>query len=129
MALRFLAPALAVFFSLAPALAVAQSAGTRYTPLVVGWERYFTVTVEGSAPGRVAGWISNEWGFPARRIQLLVEGLDAAGQVTGQRVAWLGHDLAPGARAFFQAPAPPGTSHRVSVFAFDWVQAASLSAP
>ena len=122
--------ALTVLGCLTPSLARGQGGPSRLTPLVVGWERYFTITSE-TAPGggRVTGTIVNEWGFAARRIQLLVEGLDAAGQVTGQSVVWLGHDLPPGGRGYFDVRAPAGTRHRVSVFAFDWVQTASLSAP
>lgn len=68
----------------------------------------------------------NDWGFSARNVQLLVEGLDSTGNVVGQRVAWLGSELTPGMRAYFETPAPPpapAAGYRVSVFAFDWVQA------
>jgi hypothetical protein len=109
-----------------PGLALAQ--GARYTPLVVGWERFFTITSE-TARGRVAGYVTNEWGFAAVRVQLLVDGLDDSGQVVAQNVAWLGHGIGPGSRVYYEVPAPAGTRHRVSVFAFDWVQTASLEAP
>ena len=120
--------AVAILACLVPGLAVAQN----YTPLVAGWEQFFSITAETiQAAGRphATGYVRNEWGFPARRIQLLVEGLDAAGQVTGQTIVWLGHELPPGARAYFDVTAPPGTRYRVSMFAFDFVQTASLNAP
>ena len=53
-------------------------------PLVLGGEQFFRLEWE---PGErrggpvVRGSIVNEWGFPARRVQLLVEGLDATGRV------------------------------------------------
>jgi len=118
----------AIFSCVVPGFAVAQN----YTPLIVGWEQFFSVmaeTIQAGGRPRVAGHIRNESGFPARRIQLLVEGLDAAGQVTGQTVAWFGYELPSGARGYFDVPAPPGTRHRVSVFAFDFIQSASLNAP
>lgn len=71
----------------------------------------------------VSGHILNDWGFPATRIQLLVEGLDATGRVESQKVAWLGATLTPGMRAYFEVPVDrPEPAYRVSVFAFDWVQ-------
>lgn len=112
---------------------VEGAVGQSLVPLVVGWERFFTLTWEawqdGSQP-MVGGYIKNEAGFPARKIQLLVEAVDASGRVTGQRVSWLGSDLTPGMRAYFEAPAPaPAATYRVSVFAYDWIQTADLQAP
>ena len=103
------------------------------TPLFLGWERYFTLSWEAGQhrgqPG-VSGYLKNESGFPTRRIQLLVEAVDASGRVTGQRVSWLGSALTPGMRAYFEAPAPPpAATYRVSVFAYDWVQTAEVQAP
>lgn len=96
-------------------------------PLVVGWERYFTVEWKTSeVRGRpvVWGYVENAWGTPAIRVQLLVESLDQAGQVVAQRVEWLpDRTLMPGERAYFEVPAPrPAAQYRVSVFAFDWLQ-------
>jgi len=103
------------------------------TPLFLGWERYFTLSWEAGQhrgqPG-VSGYLKNESGFPTRRIQLLVEAVDASGRVTGQRVSWLGGDLTSGMRGYFEAPAPPpAATYRVSVFAFELVQTAELQAP
>jgi hypothetical protein len=115
--------------------ATAHVAGAQaLTPLVLGWERFFTLTWESSedrGQPTVSGYIKNDMGFPARRVQLLVEAVDASGRVTGQRVSWLGSsDLTPGTRAYFEAPAPPpAASYRVSVFGFDWVQTAEVQAP
>ena len=91
-------------------------------PMVVDWEQYFRVESRPvSREGRsvVTGtlWNTATWG--AKRIQLLVEGLDANGQAVEQRVAWLGVDLAAGTHAYFEIPMQAATSYRVSVFAFD----------
>jgi hypothetical protein len=97
-------------------------------PLVLGWEQYFKLdwkadTLKGQPV--VWGHILNDWGMPARSIQLLVEGLDQSGQVTSQRVAWLGTDLTPGTRAYFEVRTPSAASaYRVQVFAFEWIQGA-----
>jgi hypothetical protein len=91
-------------------------------PLVVDWEQYFRVESQSvSRDGRalVTGtlWNTTTWG--ARRIQLLVEGLDAGGRVVDQQVVWLGVNLTAGAHAYFEVPVRGAPSHRVSVFAFD----------
>jgi len=102
-------------------------------PLVLGGEQFFTVQWEaGERRGRptVHGTIGNEWGFPARRVQILVESLDASGRVLAQRVAWLGADLMPGTSAWFEERVPaPAPAYRVRVFAWDWVQSASADMP
>jgi hypothetical protein len=109
------------------------AAGQTLTPRILGWENFFTLTWEQSQErGQpvISGYIKNNAGFPARRIQLLVDALDASGRVTGQRVSWLGSDLTSGMRAYFEVPAPPPAStYRVSVFAYDWVQTAEIQAP
>jgi hypothetical protein len=102
-------------------------------PLVLGWERFFTISWESwEETGRpvVGGYIRNESGFTAAKVQLLVEALDPAGHVVDQRVSWLGSQLTAGTRAYFEVPAPPRpAAYRVSVFAFDWVQTASIQTP
>ena len=82
------------------------------------------VDITAQAPGPITPHVQSgavrllaNWG--AKRIQLLVDALDAGGQVVNQRVIWLGVDLAPGTHAAFEVPMPVSSSYRVSVFAFD----------
>jgi hypothetical protein len=108
----------AVLVGLTPSVAASQS----LQPLVVDWLQYFRIESESAARGGrtvVKGtvWNTGPWG--AKKIQLLVDALDASGQVVSQRVAWLGIDLASGTHAAFEVPMPPSASYRVSVFAFD----------
>jgi hypothetical protein len=117
-----------------PNLVAAQgSSAPRYEPLVRGWEQFFRVTWEPfERRGRpyLGGYIFNDWGLTAMRAQLLVEALDASGNVVQQTVHWVGHTIPPGSRVYFEVPAPQAASaYRVSVFAFDWLQTASLEAP
>jgi hypothetical protein len=58
-----------------------------------------------------------------RRVQILVDTLDAAGQVTAQRLAFVPGDLAGGGRLFFQVPAAPAPAYRVRVFSYDRFEA------
>jgi hypothetical protein len=95
--------------------AVVEAAPTPLTPLVAEWDRYFSVEAQPGRPGGVV-WNTSDW--DTRRIQLLIEGLDAAGQTVSQSVVWLGADLPAGSHAYFDAPMPPAASYRVRVFAF-----------
>jgi hypothetical protein len=114
-------------------LGLSQAQGGRLTPLVVGWERFFTITSESVARGggpRVVGYLTNEAGFKAQRVRLLIEGIDASGQITGQSIAWVpSPGPGPGGRVYFDEPAPAGLRHRVSVFSYDWLQSAMFDAP
>jgi hypothetical protein len=113
--------ALLVFSTCAPA-----ADGRPMTPLVVGWEQFFKLTwsvVESKRGPVVTGRIYNDWGFAAANVRLLVDELDANGQIIDQRLGWLGFTLTPGTTAPFEIPVAHATpNYRVSVFAFDWVQ-------
>jgi hypothetical protein len=105
--------------------AVAQGAAL-LAPLVVDGERYFTVEWQAAdTNGRPAvhGRIRNEFGFPARKIRLLVDSLDATGAVTAQTITYLPFDLSPGTGSYFEARVPArAASYRVSVFQWEWIQ-------
>ena len=108
-------------------LASSAMAAGPLTPLVVGWEQFFKLNwTVGERKGKpvVTGTIYNNWGFAAANVRLLVDELDANGQIVEQQVGWLGFTLTPGTTAPFEVPVVHATpNHRVSVFAFDWVQA------
>jgi hypothetical protein len=103
----------------------AARSGALLTPLFVGWPQYFSIdwtALESGGRPVVAGHVLNDWGLPARRLQLLVDALDDRGEVIAQRLVWVtSMELMPGTRAYFEVPAPVAASrYRVSVFAFDW---------
>jgi hypothetical protein len=122
--IRFVTILLAI--SLALSSCASSTASGPLTPLVVGWERYFTLTWqmdERKGKPVVIGKIYNNWGFAAANMRLLVDELDANGQIVDQQLGCLGFTLTPGTTAPFEVPVAHGTpTHRVSVFAFDWVQ-------
>jgi hypothetical protein len=128
--MRSLAAALVIAVTIGAAgcvsVAPTTTAHGELRPLVLGWEQYFKLTWEPELRGGIPiirGWIFNDGGFAAIRVQLLVEGLDAAGLVTEQQVAGLNFWLSPGTIAPFEvALARPAATYRVSVFAFDWDQ-------
>lgn len=93
------------------------------SPLVVNWQRYFTIdwqATERDGRAVVTGTVLNTSTCGAQRIQLLVDALNPSGGLVDQRVVWLGSDLSPGSHAYFEVPAAaPAARHQVSVFAFD----------
>jgi hypothetical protein len=98
-------------------------------PLVTGSQQYFTLEWQTARRGNqpaVQGYIRNNWGFAAANVRLLVEGLEPPGRLVGQRVIWLGGQLTPGTRAYFETTMPPAPTYRVRVFAYDWIQSAEM---
>jgi hypothetical protein len=114
-------------FVLLAATAVSGQPARLLSPLVVGGESHFRLDWQPAEVGGrrvVRGTIQNTSVYPARRIQLLIEGLDASGAVVHQRVEWLGSDLPSGARVDFESPAGgAAATYRVSLFAFDLTRA------
>lgn len=115
---------------LAVSCAEGAPAAEQLRPLVTGWEQHFTITWQASERGGrpvVSGYVLSSSGFAATRVLLLIEGLDGSGRVVDQRVEWLGTELMPGARVYFEVALPRASaSYRVSMFSYDWVQTASL---
>jgi len=103
------------------------------TPHFPAWERYFTVswqTFERQGRPYLSGYVTNQYGAGAGRVQLLIDALDGSNRVVAQRVEWLAGDVGPFSRRYFEVPAPqPASTYRVSVFAFDFYQAALIQAP
>jgi len=97
------------------------------TPLVVDGERYFKLQWEAGERAQrpeVHGQILNEFGYPARKVRLLVNSLDATGAVTDQTLVYMPGDLLPGSRYYFETRVPaPAASYRVVVFQYEWIQA------
>ena len=98
-------------------------------PLVVGSQQFFALDWQTSRRGNqsvVQGYIRNNWGFTAANMRLLVEALEPPDRLVSQRIIWLGGQLTPGTRAYFETAMPPATTYRVRVFAYDWIQSGEL---
>ena len=93
-------------------------------PLARGSDQFFPATwapIEKNGRRYVSGYVANVSGIPARRVQILVDGLDPSGRVMSQTVSWVG-EISPGSRTYFEVRAPqPGATYRVSVL-FDLLQ-------
>jgi hypothetical protein len=69
----------------------------------------------------VTGHVVNTLGIAAHNVRLLVESLDAAGQVTGTTIGYVSGDVLPGARMYFEVPvARAAPAYRVVVLSWDW---------
>ena len=103
------------------------------TPHFPPWERYFDVSwepFERRGQPWLSGYVVSKWGETATGMKLLVESLDANGQIVGQRVEWLNGIVPVFSRTYFEVPAPPrAASYRVRVYSFDFPQSARFEAP
>jgi len=104
-------------------------ARTGLQPLNLGWERHLSVTWE-SGPQRggqvVSGYVNNTSPYDLANIRVLVEALDAGGQVVEQRVGVLPGELRGGGRVYFEVPIAPAPTYRVRVFSYDRLESAGL---
>jgi hypothetical protein len=97
-------------------------AGAELQPLMVGWERIFSVDWQpGQYRGQpaVEGYVNNNSPYSTTNIRIIVDSLDTGGKVTNQQIAYLTGDLLGGGRLFFQVPAAAAPNYRVRVFSYD----------
>ena len=99
-----------------PALALAQNA----LP-----SRYFRVeseTKDGRRGPTLSGYVYNDYGgYVATRVQLLIEGLDASGNVTSTATSFVLGEVPGGSRRYFELPLKTAraASYRVQVVAYE----------
>ena len=97
---------------------------TTTTPGVT--ERWFKIdwTVEDAgAERKLDGTVENVSGRPVMDVQLLIQSLDAAGNLVDQRRQWLAGGIPNGARQYFAARnLPPADQYRVNVWSYRAVE-------
>jgi hypothetical protein len=73
-------------------------------------------------PRVLSGYVYNmHSGMTADRMQLLIERLDAAGNVIGTSSTWVLGGVPPANRAYFSTRVEPAASYRVQIVGFDWI--------
>jgi len=91
-----------------------------------GAESYFKVewqADERAGKPLVSGYVTNQWGVPARNVRLRVEALDAAGNVTASYIGHVFGYVTPSSRVYFEVPvAAKAPAYRVTVLSFDLIQ-------
>lgn len=115
---RALTIAAALALMLSPVVAHAQ------TYRIYGSEAFFAVDWQaGERRGRpvVSGHVVNTYGIVAQQVRVLVESLDAAGQVTATTIGYVSGDVLPGPRVYFEVPVERAApAYRVVVLSWDW---------
>ena len=94
-------------------------------PHMAGWEQILSLEYgPGQAQGRptIEGTVTNISPYDLANVRLLVDRLDAGGQITAQQVAYLPGELRGGGRLFFSVPTTPAPAYRVRVFTYDRVE-------
>jgi len=94
-------------------------------PHMAGWEQILSLEYgPGQAHGKptIEGTVTNISPYDLTGIRLLVDTLDAGGQVAGQKVAWVPGELRGGGRLHFSVPTAPAPAYRVRVFTYDRIE-------
>lgn len=87
-------------------------------------DRDFRIEYQGPnvAPGVLSGYVYNmHSGMTADRMHLLIERLDANGNVIGTSSTWVLGGVPPGNRAYFSTRVEPAAAYRVQIAGFDWI--------
>ena len=91
-------------------------------PHMWGWENILALEYgPGEYRGKpvVEGYVTNISPYDLTAIRVLVDTLDANGQITAQRIAWVPGELRNGGRLHFSVPAERAPAYRVRVFTYD----------
>ena len=105
-------------------------ARTGLQPLNLGWEQQLSVTWESGPQGGsqvVSGYVNNISPYDLANLRVLVEALDASGQVIEQRVGYLPGELRGGGRLYFEVPIASAATYRVRVFSYDRLEAGLMT--
>jgi hypothetical protein len=106
------------------AVGVAPSASV--DTAIQGWGQWFRLdwqAVPRPDGGEIGGYIYNDYGAAAANVQILAQGVDAAGNVVGQKIVWVSGTVPALDRSYFKVSGlPAAPQYRVSVWAFDFVQ-------
>ena len=113
--------------SLALALALGAGIGWAQNFGAPGAQQFFRVEVGAGQTrnGRtvIQGYIYNDYGQAAGRVQLLVESLDSGGQVIAKSIVPVDGILPQFSRTYVEAPVTAGgASYRASVYYYEWIK-------
>jgi hypothetical protein len=121
---RLVAAALVTLVALAVPAVTRSQAPLGEDPLA---PRYFTIDwqLDQKRADRtnISGYVHSQYGQTLGSVRLVVEMLDASQTVVGRRYEWLGRELAPFSRSYFEiGKLPPAASYRVAVNSFSIIQ-------
>ena len=90
--------------------------------------RYFTIEWSSTpdrspATTKISGYVNNRRGMTMAEIRLVVEMLDASEAVVARRYEWLGRNVGPFSRSYFEVrKLPPAAAYRVAVHSYTIVE-------
>ncbi|HXH82320.1 MAG TPA: hypothetical protein VNN07_05255 [Candidatus Tectomicrobia bacterium] len=126
-------PSLALALGLAVLAAMPSVARARdLQPLMRGWEQHFAVTwntVQRRGRLEIEGDVNDRSPYRVGRLRILVESVDARGQVVDQRISWVLGELGGDSQLYFRVPVSPAADYRVSVFSYDRIDEAAFLVP
>jgi hypothetical protein len=100
------------------------------TTTIQGWESWLRLdwTTQVRPNGQeIDGYLYSKYGSTIFNVQLLAQGLDGAGNVMHQKIAWVPGTVPSLQRAYFRIPEmPQADRYRVTVWAFDFVQSKTM---
>lgn len=89
-------------------------------------ERFFhiewTAGAGASGMSRISGYVYNDYGQAAEDVELVITGLDAAGEPVSTAVQHVSDTVPARGRGYFDVQVPVSTSYRVNVDSFEFVQ-------
>ena len=96
------------------------------TTAIVGWESWVRIdwTAQPNPGGNdIVGYVTSHRGHTLINVRVLAQGLDASGNVVGQKIEWVPSAVPAMQRTYFRVPGlPPAARYRVSVWTFDTVE-------
>jgi hypothetical protein len=82
----------------------------------------WTARAGASGMSRISGYVYNDYGQPAEDIELVITGLDAAGQPVSTAVEHVSNTVPARGRGYFDVQVPASSSYRVDVDSFEFVE-------
>jgi hypothetical protein len=96
------------------------------TTAIQGWESRLSLDWEANGQ-EISGYVNSKYGSHIINVQLLAQGLDANGNVVGQKLEWLNGMVPALQRTYFRiGNMPPAARYRVSVWAFDSIESVNF---
>ena len=82
----------------------------------------WTAREERAGMSRMTGYVYNDYGQAAEDIELLITGLDSAGQPVSTAIEHLSDTVPARGRGFFDVQVPESPSYRVDVESFEFAE-------
>jgi len=82
----------------------------------------WTASAGASGMSRISGYVYNDYGQPAEDIELVIIGLDGAGEPVSTAVQHVSGTVPARGRGYFDVQVPVSSSYRVNVDSFEFVE-------